>query len=120
MTGTLDSSTGFSARVEQYARRSSRADHVGNNCVRMKSTQSGGLSAVGVGDEKIFRRGSKALRCVSIESSEYCRDLRRKSIITQVAVIKEPFRRTVLKQRDGECAGGWSGGGGAVSGRDDI
>lgn len=67
--------------MEQYVNRSSREDHVGNNCVLIKSAQWGGSRTVGVGVEKSLRGGRSELRCVSIESSEYCLDLRRKSKI---------------------------------------
>jgi hypothetical protein len=60
---------------------SSRACQVGKSCVRIKSAQWGGSRTVGEGVEKSLRGGRRSFRCVSIESSEYRRDLRRKSTV---------------------------------------
>jgi len=79
--GTTDSATGFSARVSQYARSPSRSAQVGKSWVRIKPLQWGASRIVGVGVEKSLRTGRRALRWVSIESSEYRLDFRRKSTV---------------------------------------
>ena len=89
--------------------------------MRIKSAQWGGSRTVGEGFEKSLRGGRRSFRCVSIESSEYRRDLRRKSTVNWALMRRIMPRRTiVLKQRAGDGVGGDGGGGGVVSVLDDM
>lgn len=89
--------------------------------MRIKSAQWGGSRTVGEGFEKSLRGGRRSFRCVSIESSEYRRDLRRKSTVKGAPKRGDvPLRTTVLKQMAGDNAGGDGGGGGVVSVLDDM
>ena len=94
-----DSATGFSARVSQYSRSPSRSAQVGKSCVRIKVLQWGASRIVGVGVEKSLRVGRRALRWVSIESSEYRLDFRRKSMVN-LSLGAGRLRERRLRNRD--------------------
>ena len=110
--GATDSATGFSARVSQYARSPSRSAQVGNSWVRIKPLQWGASRIVGVGVEKSLRVGRRALRWVSIESSEYRLDFRKKSVVLGAGCAgnKGSGDRDCTSQDDCVKADCWSAG----------